>query len=62
LRAASTWEGSKSKKRSNRKQGYLASSEQHSPTIVSAGYTITPEKQDRDLKSLLNMMMEDFKK
>lgn len=32
------------------------------PTIASLGYTITPEKQDMDLKSLLKMMMEDFKK
>jgi hypothetical protein len=40
----------------------LASSEPNSPTITSPGYTITPEKQDMDLKSLLMMMMEDFKK
>jgi hypothetical protein len=40
----------------------LASSEPNSPTITSPGYTITPEKQDIDLKSLLMMMMEDFKK
>jgi hypothetical protein len=40
----------------------LASSESTPPTIASAGYTITPEKQDKDLKSLLMMMMEDFKK
>ena len=54
----------KLKNRSNRNQGYLASSEPNSPTIVSPGSsppTITPEKQDMDLKSLL-MMMEDFKK
>jgi hypothetical protein len=31
-------------------------------TITSPGYTITPEKQDMDLQSLLMMMMEDFKK
>ena len=48
--------------RSNRKQGYMASSESNSPTIASPGYTITPEKQDMDLKSLLMMMMEDYKK
>jgi hypothetical protein len=54
--------GGKLKNRSNRNQGYLASSEPNSPTIVSPGYTITPEKQDMDLKSLLIMMMEDFKK
>jgi FtsZ-binding cell division protein ZapB len=54
--------GGKHKNRSNRNQGYLASSEPNSPTIVSPGYTITPEKQDMDLKSLLMMIMEDFKK
>ena len=54
--------GGKLKNRSNRNQGYLASSEPNSPTITSPGYTITPEKQDMDLKSLLMMMMEDFKK
>jgi hypothetical protein len=66
LRAASTWDnqraGGKHKNRSNRNQGYLASSEPKSPPLASPGYTITPEKQDMDLKSLLNMMMEDFKK
>jgi hypothetical protein len=51
----------KHKKRSKRNQVYLASSELNSPTIVSPGYTITPEKQDKDLK-LLMMMMEYFKK
>jgi hypothetical protein len=40
----------------------LASSEPNSLTIVSPGYTIKPEKQDINLKSLLMMMMEDFKK
>ena len=54
--------GGKHKNRSNRNQGYLASSEPNSPTIASPGYTNTPEKQDMDLKSLLMMMMEDFKK
>ena len=48
--------------RSNGNQGYLALSEPNSPTVASPGYTITPEKQDMDLKSLLMMMMEDFKK
>ena len=52
----------KLKKISNRKQGYLASSELNSPAIASPGYTITPENQDLDLKSLLKMMIEDFKK
>ena len=37
-------------------------SQPNSPTIASDGYTITPEKQDMDLKSLLMMMMEDYKK
>jgi hypothetical protein len=40
----------------------LASSEPNSPTIAIPGYTITPEKQDIDPKSLLMMMMEDIKK
>ena len=54
--------GGKHKKRSNRNQSYLASSEPNSPMIASSGYTITPEKQDMDLKSLLMMMMEYYKK
>ena len=53
--------GSKHKNRSNRNQSYLASSEPNSPTITSPEYTITPEKQDMDLKSLLMMMMVNFK-
>jgi hypothetical protein len=52
--------GNKHKNRSNRSQGYLASSEPNSPTIARPGYTITPEKQDMDLKSLLMMMMEYY--
>ena len=48
--------------RSNRNQGYLASPKPNSPTIASTGYTITPEKQDMDIKPLLMMMIEDFKK
>jgi hypothetical protein len=40
----------------------LASSEPNSPTIANAGYSITLEKQDMDLKSILMMIMEDFKK
>ena len=72
LRVASTYDkhmaGDKPKNRSNRNQGYLASSKPNSPTIASPGYTITREKQDMDQKSLLMMMMmmmmmmEDFKK
>jgi hypothetical protein len=57
--------GGKLKNKSNRNQVYLASSEPNTPTISSPGYTITPENQDMDLKSLLMMMMmmmEDFKK
>jgi hypothetical protein len=37
----------------------LASSEPNTPIIVSPGYTITPEKQDIDRKSLLMIMMKD---
>jgi gas vesicle protein len=40
----------------------LASSEPNYPTIASPVYTITPDKQDMDLKSLLMMMMEDYEK
>jgi chromosome segregation ATPase len=54
--------GGKHKKRSNRNQGYLASSEPNSPTITSPGYIITSEKQGMDLKSLPMMMMENFMK
>jgi hypothetical protein len=53
--------GGKHKNRSNRNQGYLALSEPISPTIASPAYTITPEKQDSDLKLLLMMMIEEFK-
>jgi chromosome segregation ATPase len=54
--------GGKPKNRSNRNQGYLASSECNSSTISSLGYSTTPEKQDSELKSLLLMVIEDFKK
>jgi hypothetical protein len=54
--------GGKHKNRSNRNQGYLESSEPNSPTIASPRYTITPENQDMDLKSLPMMMMKDIKK
>jgi hypothetical protein len=54
--------GGKHKNISNRNQGYLASSEPNSPNTASPGYTITLEKQDSDLKSLLMMMIENFKK
>ena len=56
--------GGNHKNRSKRNQGYLASSEPNSLTIASSEYTITPGKQDMDLKSLLMMMMmmDEFKK
>ena len=38
------------------------SSDFNSPTITSPGYTTTLEKQDLDLKPLLMMVIEDFKK
>jgi hypothetical protein len=40
--------GGKHMNRSNRNQGYLASSEPNFPSIASPGYTITSEKQDMD--------------
>jgi hypothetical protein len=54
--------GGKHKNINNRNQTYWTSSEPNSPTIASHGYTITPEKQDLYLNSLLMMMIEDFKK
>jgi hypothetical protein len=54
--------GVKYKNISNRNQGCLVSLELNSPTIASTGYTIIPEKQDSDLKSLFMMVIEDFKK
>jgi hypothetical protein len=53
--------GGKLKNRSNRTQGYLASSEPNSPNLASTGWNITPERQDMDPKSLLMLMMEDCK-
>jgi hypothetical protein len=53
--------GGKHKNRSNRNQGYLESSEPNSPTTASPGYTITQENQDMDLKSLLMMIMKNYK-
>jgi hypothetical protein len=52
----------KSKNIRNRNQGYMTSSEPSHPTTANPGYPNTPEKQDSDLKSLLMMMIEDFKK
>ena len=52
----------KHKNISNRNQGYLASLGPNPSTIASPGHTITLEKQDSDLKSLLMMIIEDFKK
>jgi hypothetical protein len=43
--------GGKCKNISNRNQGYLMSLEPNSPNKASPGYTITPDKQDSDLKS-----------
>jgi hypothetical protein len=40
----------------------LASSKPSSLTIASPNYTITLEKQDSDLKLLLMVVIEDFKK
>ena len=54
--------GGKYKNVSNRNQGYLSSSEPNSQTIACLGYTITPKKQGSNLKSLLMMVLEDFKK
>jgi hypothetical protein len=54
--------GDKHKNRSNRNLGYWAPSESNSPTIACAGYTITLGKQDMDLRSLLMMMMNNYKK
>jgi hypothetical protein len=54
--------GGQHKNRINRNPGYLSSSEPNSPTIASPGYTITSEKQDMDLKSVLMTMREDSKK
>jgi hypothetical protein len=54
--------GGKHKNKSNRNHGYFASSETNSPTLESPGYTITPEKQDMDLKSLLMMIMDDLRR
>jgi hypothetical protein len=63
-RAGSTRDNQRGKHKniSNRIRGYLASSEPSSPAILIPGYTITPVKQDSDLKSLLMMMIQDYKK
>jgi hypothetical protein len=46
----------------NRNQDYLASSEPSTPTTASPGYHNTTEKQDSDLESYINMLIENFKK
>jgi hypothetical protein len=46
----------------NKKQGYLALSENSSPITGSHGNPNTTEKQDLDLKSKLIILIEDFKK
>jgi hypothetical protein len=53
--------GGNQKNGRNRNQGYLASSESNFLNIASPGYTITPEKQNSDVKSHLKMLLEDFK-
>jgi hypothetical protein len=50
------------KNRRNRNQDYLASSEPSFLTTLNPGYANTPEKQDFDSKSLLILMIEDFKR
>ena len=52
----------KHKNLSKRYQDHSPSSEPSTPTTESPGYTYTPEKQDSDLKSLLMILVEDFKK
>ena len=54
--------GVKCKNISNRNQGYMALLELNYLIIASPRYTNTPEKQDSELKSLLTVMIEDFKK
>jgi hypothetical protein len=51
----------KHKTLTNTKQDHWASSEPHTPTTASPGYSNTPKKQDSDLKSYLIMMVEYFK-
>ena len=46
----------------NRNQGNMVPSKPNYPTTVSPRHLITPEKQDVDLKSLLIMLREYFKK
>ena len=46
---------------SNRKQGYLATSEPSTPTTASPGHLNKPENQDSDIKSYLMKMIEDLK-
>ena len=52
----------KHKNLTNRNQDLSPSSEPSTPTSASPGYPNTPEKQDSDLKSLLMILVEDFKK
>ena len=40
----------------------MAASKPNSPTKASPGYPNTPEKHDLDLKSLVMMLLEDYKK
>jgi hypothetical protein len=52
----------KGKNISNRKQGYLASSESSSPTTAPLDTTTHQKSKTLILKSHLMMMTEDFKK
>jgi hypothetical protein len=44
----------------NKNQDHSASSEPSTPTTMSPGYPNTPEKQDKDLKSYLMILVEKF--
>ena len=46
----------------NRNQGNMAASEPNFPTTASLENPKTPEKQDLDLKSLVMMLLEEYKK
>jgi hypothetical protein len=52
----------KRKNPTNRNQDHSPSSERSTPTPHSPGHPNTPEKQDRDVKAYLMMMVEDIKK
>ena len=52
----------KHKNVTNRNQGNMATSEPNSPLPACPGYTITPGKQDLDLKSLVMMLVQEHMK